>query len=226
MCKASNGDIEKVRKLAETLFSQACSYHRHKETMAHACIALELALLAWVLSNSASPELPWAVGIGFAWFLIHVYMRWQLRLRRWGVIQAQGLQQTLKRCATGDMKNHELKRYGKTAKPASVFCRLLDHVFPIFRARVPCDARHEDCPIGLMNDVRKADIHAEGSAWSMLLEQIVTLASFLLLCFILAARCFSPLAVLVFIGAAIICCFARCLVKLGRKKADPKGGRT
>jgi len=60
-------------------------YHNHKEIMAHACAALEIGILAWVMTKDGWKLLQ--TNEGFAcfvilWILIHLYLRWELRNRR------------------------------------------------------------------------------------------------------------------------------------------------
>lgn len=86
---------ERAARYTEFLYaywSQKDSYHHHKEKMAHAAFLVEVALCAALLGLTqwppdwiATSAIPyWAANLGLAvsWFVIHVFIRWQLRLRR------------------------------------------------------------------------------------------------------------------------------------------------
>jgi hypothetical protein len=96
--------------------------HGHKETMAHSGLAAMLALLGFVLSATSWPP-EWVprivlcqrwvafVGVFFLWGLLHVYMRWQLRLKRNATIIQAGAEHALAEWVFHEPQNDDLGRY-------------------------------------------------------------------------------------------------------------------
>lgn len=206
---------DNLRQLAETLYSETCDYRRHKEIMAHACIVLELGLVAWRTSDAGFKVFQsgiWGkLAPLLAWFLIHFYMRWQLHLRRWGAIQSRGLEKTLGRCAIGNIPEKDLNTCNEKLERPHILSRFVDHMFPLRRGRVPYIFRRQECPAGLVKDLQSADRESQRYAWSDIGERIVTFASFTMLSFLLAlwSCSWSILALIL----ALLLCFAYPLFK-------------
>lgn len=85
--------IEKIQRWLEVMSSQFANYHNHKESMAHAIFAVELAWLGFFLGGAVFPE--WSVNliakgefyvvfliVLLVSWLIHIFLLWQLRMRR------------------------------------------------------------------------------------------------------------------------------------------------
>ena len=147
-----------ARKVLEHLLLANGSYHHHKEIMAHGGVALQIAMFGWIMTRDTWPPLwlgkPGAfVGVLIIWLVLHVYIRWQLRLRRWAATQVDGLRRTLGRWSTRDIEPNELRAYEDGANGQSLRDYWLDLLFPRFGLTLPADDGKRDYPTGLVSDL-------------------------------------------------------------------------
>ena len=117
------------------------TYHDHKETMAHAAILVSLGLVAGVLGTPAwdswapkvdlSPRLVATVGVVFVWFLLHLYIRWQLRNRRIAALSTRAYRRVLRNWATNPPTQDELQPNDKELGCSSAKRKFDKWVFPL-----------------------------------------------------------------------------------------------
>lgn len=185
------------RRLLEHLLTQSETAHNHKETMAHAGILVQVAVLAGVLSLKSWPP-PWVpelrlapgllAGVGFvlSWLLVHVFIRWQLRNRRADAIFQAVLLRTLQKWAS---KPDGAKLDPSPAPAASKcgrFAIFLDHVFPCPGAPLHYDVGRADWPTDLTDEWKSIEatgtgaVHTEWLLWtgSVLILALGLLRSF------------------------------------------------
>ena len=167
MC-TENERAKCVRERGEQLESYLASYHHHKETMAHAGVGLQTALFAWVMSQD-NPDLvgkTWLlVGFAVIWLLIHIYVRWQLRLRRYAAMQIDQLQSRLAQWSLQNPTSEELKPYPHPSSVPRVRHVLCDLLIPRFKYGIPLDEGRKDYPSGLVVLVDKSN-----KEWSLIKE--------------------------------------------------------
>jgi len=153
--------------------------------MAHAGVALQIALLAAIISLKEWPPqwVPniqllgiqlskvWMAFIGFAliWLAIHIYVRWQLRNRRWAAGQAEGLERILGKWGTRSPSMEELRLYIPESKNRSLFVRIVLKLLrctsvtidllliPFFPGSIPADQQRDAFPEGIVNEVKKRE---------------------------------------------------------------------
>jgi hypothetical protein len=164
------------RDLLELLVSQSEASHNHKETMAHAGVLVQVAVLAGVLSPEHWPP-PWipevrlaprlVAGVGFvlAWLLFHVFVRWQLRNRRADALFQAALLGTLRKWANnpGDAK---LDSATPTGPKPSRWAILLDHVFPYPPAQLHYDVGRIGWPADLADEWKAVEETGTGTVRS------------------------------------------------------------
>jgi len=170
MCD-ENELVNRAKQFAECLLSDNKIYHNHKETMAHACVVLEIALFGWIMSKDE-----WAIVIDIGWikFLLvligiwlplHLYMRWELRNRRWSAIQDIGIRVFLARCVTKP-KIQDFQPFEEKIQYPDCYCfsKLIDHVIPFFRGGLQAENSAHGYPIALVKALRNA---ARDKNWSL-----------------------------------------------------------
>ncbi|MCK4340217.1 MAG: hypothetical protein KAY37_00655 [Phycisphaerae bacterium] len=90
---AAQESVDRWREFLTLRMEQMHSYHDHKENMAHAALLLNLGLVGamlsadkafptWIGDKCVCSRMAGMLAILAIWFLIHIYMRWQLRKRR------------------------------------------------------------------------------------------------------------------------------------------------
>ena len=182
-------------EFAGYLLADTRAYHNHKETMAHACVALEIAIFGWIMSKdgwamatSVKQALFWLAFTGI-WLLLHLYIRWELRFRRWSVTQDFGIRRMLANWTSTNPTEEELLPYGEPIKNNSKAPHLrriiADLAFPYFPGRFPPERAAIGYPIVLVEALRKADIRKD--CWLYFGEWLPTGLS-LLLFFIVLLR--------------------------------------
>ncbi len=137
--------------------TQLQSYHNHKEAMAHAGFVVQLVLLTAIFGANTWPpcwmpdaipkEITATIGIVVIWLLIHIYIRWQLRQRRFAALFIKCAIQTLKdweNSGTGDMAYP--KEISATPEVKKIY-RCADYLLPCKKARVPMDEGLEGYPL-------------------------------------------------------------------------------
>ena len=122
--------IARSFRLCELKLTQINAYHNHKKTMANAGIIAQLTVAAGIISAEQYPPdsmLPFQIGclcvspqvlsfvaIIAVWALIHVFIRWQLRNRRFAAIFCAALEETLRKWAGSDPDPTDLDPYDPT----------------------------------------------------------------------------------------------------------------
>jgi len=183
---AGNGPACRWRKLISDLKPCTAGYHHHKETMAHACVVLELLILGWTVTERGEEVLGtrWGFGVVVAiWFLIHIYMRWELRYRRWAAFQVNAMRTTLQRWALEEPKPDEFIRNSDLPSPPRWLWVLLDFVVPCFKGMNIMsvnDRLSEHLPKGFAQELKLA-ADKSNTRDLRLVEWIVTSASLLIL---------------------------------------------
>lgn len=176
--------MRKMCRILELALDQSETYHNHKETMAHAGMALQLAFVVGILSISTwppdwvyevrlSPRFLSASAFVVIWLLIHVFVRWQLQNRRWAAFQNAALARTLRRWASETPNPDELISYKQpNHKTASAFLTFLDYLVPCQSASLHNDVDMKDWPVGLVREwqeqIRKGTgaVTAEWLLWA------------------------------------------------------------
>jgi hypothetical protein len=160
--------IVEHKKYLELLLGQVDEEQKHRETMAHAGVTVQLALAAGIISVDHWPP-TWAfhskclVGACFVavWLLIHVFVRWQLRLRRGAMVKCHAVLETLNNWVYTDPTEVDLVR--EPEKDAGSFwATWCDFLFPFKQA-----TRHEKekrgFPMALVKEMEKAEQRRSGA---------------------------------------------------------------
>lgn len=109
------------------------AYHHHKESMAHACAALEIGILAWVMTKDGWKLLQMTAGFTcfvILWALLHLYLRWELRNRRIASVRiTSDIDKLVRWSTTGNVEQntHDPQRH------SGLRVVFLDFLIPCFR---------------------------------------------------------------------------------------------
>jgi hypothetical protein len=183
------GRAKRAEKLVEHLLEEMDSYHNHKENMVHAGILVMLLLCGGVFSTNQLPKwiLPtWlqmcsqeATFVGFLviWWLLHIYIRWQLRRRRAAALTYNGTLSALSEWIKRNPKEEDLKFQCSNEKGEKRLTRklklVLDHLFPVPSA--PLDfCMEKNCIPKWLNDA----LHQQKKG-PVYVEWLVTVGSFI-----------------------------------------------
>jgi len=146
----NDNKTEKYIKLFEILISQNRTYHNHKETMAHAVLAIQLAIFTWIISPNNWPPV-WIndiyisanclslIGFIILWIFTHIFIRWQLRNRRSSAIIQTAYINTIKTWINEIPSDEKLQPYYPRDNKKKRFIVFLDYIFPC-----PCAPLHYD----------------------------------------------------------------------------------
>jgi len=161
--------IDRSFRLLELLLDQTNVYHHHKETMANAGMITQLTILAGLFSVAEWPP-EWVPSIqttyfclsarGLSqtafvavWLLVNVFMRWQLRNRRWAAIFCAAIEETLRKWARSNPESEELDAYGEEAPKEKFLPTFIDkHLFPYRSATLHSDVSRKGWPNGLVSE--------------------------------------------------------------------------
>jgi len=149
----------RARELVATYVSEDASYFSHKETIAHAVLALQLALAGVVLGAEKWPP-EWLQTVAlcntpdistmtsatllviFMWAMLHVFLRRQLRFARSAAVHQMAAIRLLRRWVRTPPSEADLRPFaGESAKSGRIVT-LLDHFLPVPSARVQADQDH------------------------------------------------------------------------------------
>lgn len=178
----------------------AAEYFQHKETTAHAGLAVQLTLLSvlvaadtWPpkgLSNAIILGLPSAaLWVTTVFFLLHLFIRHQLRFARWAAIQRAAALRIIRQfTCTGGTPQPKIKINDQTLASKRSWCRMvfcawrtvllsLDYIVPVQCAPVLFDQVAEDEP-PILHEAILAQQKA-GSR-SLFMEWFVTIGSLFL----------------------------------------------
>ena len=194
----SKDRIERGFRLLELMLDQTNVYHNHKETMANAGIVAQLTVAAGVISMAKPPAeyiLPIQVGIAYVspkviailsfgaiWLLTNVFIRWQMRNRRWAAIFGAALEETVRKWAVSDPTPADLHPFTEPSPHhRNKFRYFVDmFLFPVRSATLYSDVSRGGWPNALGEEwLRKAKdypnepIHGE---WLLSLGSILALA--------------------------------------------------
>jgi hypothetical protein len=181
-----------ARKFAECLIVKNSSYHNHKETMAHACVVLEIAIFGWVMSKdvwaiATETSLIWflivATGI---WLPIHWYMRWELRFRRFATKQDAGLCRVMARWIIANPTMNELEPYMEKEQDSFSKWTLIDFFLPCFRASLPTERGSFGYPTIMVEDLKNTG--SDKDRWLYFGEWLPTALSLFLFVILILRR--------------------------------------
>jgi len=185
--------VDRARRLVELLFSQTEAYHNHKETMAHAGVALQIALFvaimslnhwppAWVPDIQLSARLVTVLAFCLIWLLIHIFIRWQLRDRRSAALYSAGLLRTFRKWVNEPPSEADLQPYRGNTDSRSKVKILLDFLFPYPSGNIPLDVEDEGYPIGIVQEWQSQKSKGTGAIRS---EVFLFIGSLAILIFVL-----------------------------------------
>jgi hypothetical protein len=155
--------VDRARGLAELLLPQTVAYHNHKETMAHAGIALELALFVaimfnpwpplWVPDSRVSARLVTCLAFVSVWLLIHIFIRWELRGRRSAALHHGGLLRILRKWVNEPPDDKDLEPYrgGEPSRLRSAKT-VLDFLVPVPSATISPDEKDQGYPRSIVEE--------------------------------------------------------------------------
>lgn len=156
-------------QFAECLLNDNESYHNHKETMAHACVVLEIVIFGWIMSKdgwsiatSMNPIIFWFTIIAI-WILLHVYIRWELRFRRWAAKQDAGIRRMLCEWTRTNPKKDKFEAYQDKPKKPHWLQSLIDCFIPHFCGSHPHDLAAKGYPIPLVEAIEEASKEKDNS---------------------------------------------------------------
>ena len=156
-------------RLLELMLDQTNIYHHHKETMANAGMVTQLTVVAGLFSVATWPPV-WVPAVATSciavtprslsivafvcvWMLINVFMRWQLRNRRWAAIFCAALEETLRKWARADPEPEEMDAHAKKdTKPLELWLQTFidSYFFPCRSATLYSDVSMEGWPNALV----------------------------------------------------------------------------
>jgi hypothetical protein len=138
------GQVNRVADFARVQLERYEHYHAHKESMAYAGLALFAAAAGAILIADKWPPAAWGVyrttiatvALMAFWAVVLLYLRFQLRRRRWAALRIAGCEHVLAKWATGDLKpDSRLNAAHRTAMDnGSRWRTFLDFVWPQKRA--------------------------------------------------------------------------------------------
>lgn len=162
--------VDRSFQLLTLTLDQTNVYHHHKETMANAGIVTQLALVASLFSVVTWPP-EWVPAIRLThvcvsqrglsiaaflaiWLLIHIFIRWQLRNRRWAAIFCAALERTLRKWAAANPPDSDLAPYDQQVVARdNRTLRFIDmHLFPCRSTLVYADVSRQGWPNGLVTE--------------------------------------------------------------------------
>lgn len=194
--------VKKALKLIEISLPLESAYHDHKETMAHVGMAIQIAfctgvitLQEWppnwigefsILGLSVSPQLSSFCCLFSIWLLIHVFVRWQLRNRRYAAIKYSGLHRALGKWTFKSPKVEELVPYdpNKHIEIRNKFpkhtkwANFLDKYFIPRNIWIKSDTEEAELPVGLVEEIACQACQSTGAMKS---EWLLTIGSFVLI---------------------------------------------
>jgi len=173
--------------------------------MAHAGVLLALALAGGVLSLDTWPPtwVPklwvfcrrWVAFVGFVvpWVLVHIYVRWQLRNRRYAAFVYAGALRAMGRCVQIPLTPDDLVAYRPEAPKRDLFARFAGvvdgFVIPLPKAAIPEDVGKEEFPNWIGKAVREQEQKGTGALKA---EWMETAGSFLAIFAVLLRTWFDP----------------------------------
>jgi len=131
---------EVLREFVLNALQRYSSYRDNKETMAYAGLALftgatGTALIAKDWPPAVAQNNPWMIIVAFTflWFVVIVYLRFQLRRRRWAAFRVAGCEWLLCEWLPGSPKAlaSEKDPITRESQAISWHRRFVDHIWPL-----------------------------------------------------------------------------------------------
>ncbi len=176
-----------IKSFIEYLLERYDSYHHQKENVSHAGILLQVTVFATIMAISqvdgwfGSIEILWIKILGFSliWFLLHIFIRVQLRLKRWAALNYAGSFRAYREFIKKDILNKkDIKPKKFPGFPKNRFLIFLDFFIPIGRAQVHSDVGNSDFPAFIADTIQEQyDNYGTGST---AYEWIFTLGSLIM----------------------------------------------
>jgi hypothetical protein len=187
-----------TEKYISIVLNDLSVYHNHKETMAHAAFLLQVALFGAIMSidkwppswvpiislpgNYYLPSMTVAfLGFFLVWLIIHIFIRWQLRKRRWAAIQFAGIMRVIRKWINDPPTAEDLKPYKGEKTTLSNF-DLLDFLIILPKAKIASDLDLNGELSGIVEGIKEQSKTGTGAVRA---ERILTYGSFLILAFVL-----------------------------------------
>lgn len=185
--------VKRAERFVDRMLADVNNYQSHKETMAHAGLLLMIAVVGgwppqWVPGLQVYFEQRTVAVLicVLLWFMIHLYIRWQLRRRRWAAFVYNGAVGAFAEWLRRDPTAEDLKYEQSTAKSCALGACLLvviDYVVPCAKAPLN-DLWNEHFPSWFAKAV---GVEKVGSAkGAVRTEWLVTVGSYVLLGILLA----------------------------------------
>lgn len=166
-------------------------YHNHKEAMAYVAFGIQIALFGSIMTLDKWPfqwiKDRWPMDynmisiLGFTclWFFIHLFIRWQLRNRRWAAIHCAALWKTRIQWIQKRPTSQELSplNISPKKKKESIISYLVDHIIVYQSAMIYSDLEYKHYPSCLLNNIMEQEKVSTGAVKS---EYLVTYGSILL----------------------------------------------
>lgn len=180
--------IDKYTKLFEILITQNRTYHDHKETMAHAALALQLAIITWIVSQDIWPPV-WInnecisantlsiVGFMIIWTITHVFIRWQLRNRRSSAIIQTAYINIIRKWINKLPTDVELLSYNSNNNKKNKIYLFIDYILPCPYAALHYDLNKKEYPKCFVKEWEEQESKYTGAIRS---EWLLWLASVLM----------------------------------------------
>lgn len=178
-------------RLADALLAHHCSYHDHKENMAHAVFLVELVLFSGALTSASKlissfsalpyPHLDLLAVVTLIWLLTHVALRWQLQSQRWAAMQYAGVLRAFAKWAESppspsDLVTVKFKKHNNSV--SDKFRRALDTiVWPCYRASYESDLDDHSYPKDLVECIQQ---QYEGQSYRFDYETVLSGGSIIL----------------------------------------------
>jgi len=127
-----DNEANRTRQLARDLLSFETNYYNHKETRAHACLVLQMAIYAWIMTENGWIVIRDMCLLMFIilWFIPYLYVRWELRKRRLSAIRVRAIKRALGEWVTNPPVAEKSKSPGTTHR-CYLFWIFLDYIFPL-----------------------------------------------------------------------------------------------
>ena len=196
---------EWLEKYTDTLLSDTSVYHNHKETMAHAAFLVEVALFGAIMTMDKwpptwVPDIPLPLdyylpsrtvvfmGFSLVWITIHIFIRWQLRNRRWAAIQFAGMLRAIRKWVNEPPTEEDLKPYkGEIPQKLNIF-DYLDFIIILPKANIISDVNLNGELSGIVNGIKEQEEIGTGA---VLAESILTYGSIVILLFVGFRTCWG-----------------------------------
>lgn len=183
---------ERLERFAETLLKEHSAYHTQKERMAHAIFLIQIALLGTIISSSTWPP-TWLpdkifkstpisfVTFSMCWLLIHIFMRWQLRNRRWAAIQYAGVLRSMRKWATSPPTEKDIRPYFTSEETSkSNLFDFLDFLIPRPDVKVVSDVEKIGFPQGIVDGLHEQESKRIGGTGALFAEGLITYGSIII----------------------------------------------